>query len=150
MIPTRVWRNGKALARTLRRLHERRRKTRKDNAKSRGPRGSLTPAQRAEVLKKTGGRCHICGAKIPRRSRWAADHILPYANGGKHEVSNYLPAHGACNKYRRAYEAEEFEWILKLGVWFRTQIAKENPLALELADRFVRHEERRLDRRLSE
>lgn len=64
-------------------------------------------------------------------------------------MSNYLPAHGECNKLRKAYEPEEFEWILKLGVWFRTQIAKEAPLAMELAERFVRHEERRLKRRVT-
>ena len=100
-----------------------------------------------EVYNKTGGRCHICGGEIDVRSRWAADHILAYAHGGEHEVSNYLPAHGPCNKYRRAYADEEFQWILKLGVWFKTQIITEVPLAIELAERFVSHESHRHQRR---
>ena len=143
MDTSRVFKTAKALARRLRRLHDLRRERGEGHRATRGPRATLTPSQRKEVYNKTGGRCHICGGKIGPRSKWAADHILAYAHGGKHDVSNYLPAHGPCNKYRRAYGAEEFHWILKLGVWFRTQIAREVPLAMELAERFVGHERRR-------
>jgi hypothetical protein len=137
------------LAGRLRRLHARRRSSRDTNLDIREPRRALSVTQRREILEKTGGRCHICGGKITRGSRWAADHILQYAHGGVHDVSNYLPAHGYCNKYRRAYHPEEFQWILKLGIWFRTQIAKEVPLAMELAEQFVKHEGRRDQRRRS-
>ena len=101
------------------------------------------------MLRKTGGRCHICGGRIRRGSQWSADHILAHAHGGKHDVSNYLPAHGSCNSYRRALGAEEFQWVLKLGVWLRSQIAGKRPDAMALAERFVSHEKRRDKRRVA-
>jgi hypothetical protein len=40
-----------------------------------------------------------------------------------------LPAHSTCNNYRWDYLPEEFQYILKLGVWASTQmIAPESPL----------------------
>jgi 5-methylcytosine-specific restriction endonuclease McrA len=80
----------------------------------------LRAAERATVLRKTGGKCHICGGDI--RGSWHADHVLAHSAGGKHATDNYLPAHGTCNNYRWDYLAEEFELILKLGVWARTQV----------------------------
>jgi hypothetical protein len=144
----RVYPSAQAFSARLRQLQQRRKISRGTKVNTRGPRRALTPAQRAEVLAKTGGRCHICGGRIKRGSRWAADHILAYAQGGPHDVSNYLPAHGPCNGYRRHFGAEEFQWILKLGVWFRTQIARRHPRAMEFADYYVRHEQRRDRRRV--
>jgi hypothetical protein len=78
---------------------------------------------------------------------WDADHVFAHAQGGVHSVDNYLPAHSICNNYRWYYGAQEFQWILKLGVWLRTNIERENNLALELAERFVRYEANRESRR---
>jgi hypothetical protein len=128
-----------AFARLLRRLRRKRRDARVHNLKTRGPRRALTALQRSEVLTKTAGRCHICGGRIRRSERWEADHILAYAHGGQHSVDNYLPAHAECNSYRRHFTAEEFAWVLKLGVWFRHKIEKDDPVAIQLAERFAKH-----------
>jgi hypothetical protein len=53
--------------------------------------------------------------------------------GGAHSVDNFLPAHALCNNYRWDYSAEEFQYILKLGVWIRTQIEQETQLGRHAA-----------------
>ena len=40
-------------------------------------RGHLTQSDRDEILRKTGGRCHICGGKI--KGNWQADHVLAHS-----------------------------------------------------------------------
>jgi hypothetical protein len=69
------------------------------------------------------------------------------STGGKHAVENYLAAHSICNNYRWHYDAEEFQWILKLGVWLRTQIEEGKPIGLEAGQKFCEHERRRAGRR---
>src|SRR6516225_1203695 len=103
-------------------------------------RAKLTRAEREEVLEKTGGRCHICGGTIDHETAWQADHILACSTGGKHSVDNYLPAHSICNNYRWNYGAEEFQWILKLGVWMRTQIEEEKLIGREAGQKFCEYE----------
>jgi len=44
--------------------------------------------------------------------------------GGENRADNYLTAHSVCNNYRWFYGPEEFQWILKLGVFMKTQIDK--------------------------
>ena len=107
---------------------------------------SLTEQEYSEILRKTGNRCHICGGKIKRNEKWQADHILAHAHGGKHSLDNYLPAHSICNNYRWHYGAEEFQWILKLGVWARTQIEERTSLGTALAEKFIKHERVRISR----
>ncbi len=130
-------------ANRLKKLHELRVKEKVVNP---AKRQSLTPEERDLILKKTGKRCHICGGKIKRNENWQADHILAHAHGGKHSFENYLPAHSICNNYRWHYEAEEFQWILKLGVWARTLIEKQSELGITLADKFIKHELTRISR----
>jgi len=103
-------------------------------------RRSLTREQRELVLLKTQGRCHICGGEILGNEAWEADHVFAHAQGGTHSAGNFLPAHQLCNNYRWYYGSEEFQWILKLGVWMRTQVEKENVEAIKLAERFVKSE----------
>jgi hypothetical protein len=38
------------------------------------------------------------------------------------------------------YDAEEFQWILKLGVWLRTQIEERKPIGLEAGQKFCEYE----------
>jgi hypothetical protein len=64
-----------------------------------------------------------------------------------HVVDNYLPAHALCNNYRWDYTAEEFQEILKLGVWIRLQIEHKTPLGLAAAVRYLAHDTRRTARR---
>lgn len=105
---------------------------------------SLAASERAEVLGKTGGKCHICGGEIT--GAWEADHVRAHSAGGRHAADNYLPAHRACNNYRWDYLPEEFLLILKLGVWVRTQIENGTPLGAEIDKRFSAHDAAR-DRR---
>lgn len=127
------------------------RRARKENKEAnRRPRSQrLRPPERATVLSKTGGRCHICGGPIVG-NRWNADHVLPHSAGGSHSVDNYLPAHGTCNNYRWDYLAAEFEVIMKLGVWARTQVEKRTNVGRLIEERFSGHEAKRVNRRKSD
>ena len=69
------------------------------------------------------------------------------STGGKHAVENYLAAHSICNNYRWHYDAEDFQWILKLGVWLRTQIEEGKPIGPEAGQKFCEYERRRAGRR---
>lgn len=105
----------------------------------------LARSEREQIFQKTGGRCHICGGVI--EGAWEADHVFSHSLGGRHEAANYLPAHPICNNYRWFYGTEEFQWILKLGVWLRTQIEKETILGRLAAKAFCAHERSRARRR---
>jgi 5-methylcytosine-specific restriction endonuclease McrA len=101
-------------------------------------------ASRLEILSKTDGLCHICGGEID--GAWHADHVHPHSRGGKHDIANYLPAHQICNSSRKGFDPEEIQWILKLGVWLKTQIENETNVGLQAAEKFCIHERRRADR----
>jgi len=123
------------------------RKRQKEKIHSKGSkRRHLSPQARDKILAKTGTQCHICGGTIDSRD-WEADHVLAHASGGEHALDNFLPAHQLCNSYRWFYGAEEFQWIIKLGVWLRTKIEKQDRQALEIAERFIRKENGRVTRR---
>lgn len=108
-------------------------------------RSRLNKSDREAILAKTGGRCHVCGGDC--QDSWQADHVLAHSGGGEHSLDNYLPAHRLCNNYRWNYRPEEFQYILKLGVWARTQIARETSVGAEMAARFVKYEAARRSRR---
>jgi hypothetical protein len=145
MEATSLFKDARQLASHLRELRKDRR-TRKLQMRAEGRRRqSLGSKGRRAVPSKTAGRCHICGGAID--GDWVADNVLAHAQGGAHSVDNYLPAHALCNNYRWFYGTEEFQWILKLGVWLRTRIENEDHRTLELVEEFVRHEARRHYRR---
>ena len=98
------------------------------------------------MFRKTGGRCHLCGGTIVE-SNWQADHVLAHSTGGIHVVDNYLPAHSLCNKYRWHYEAEELQWVLKLGVWIRHEIERGTAIGKAAGKQFCVYERRRDQRR---
>ncbi len=102
--------------------------------------------QRADILKITGGKCHICGGKISKNESWQADHVLAHAQGGDNSSTNFLPAHSICNHYRWYYGHKEFQLILKLGVWLRTKMEKPKPDTYELIEEFVKKELKRESR----
>jgi len=106
----------------------------------------LSGSERDVIFKKTAGRCHICGGLI--EGAWEADHVFSHSLGGGHEVDNYLPAHPICNNYRWFYGTEEFQWILKLGVWLRTQIEKETVVGRLAAKAFCAYDRARAGRRV--
>jgi hypothetical protein len=98
------------------------------------------------VLAKTAGRCHLCGGEI--LDQWTADHVLAHAGGGQHLVDNYLPAHELCNGYRWAYSAEEFQWILKIGVWARRQMETNSEFGEAMLRDFFEYDRKRHARRI--
>jgi len=53
---------------------------------------------------------------------FVVDHIVPVASGGQDSLNNLLAAHGLCNGCRWFYSPEEFQWILRMGVWARKQM----------------------------
>ena len=108
-------------------------------------RRQLTQGERAAVLARTAARCHICGGRID--DHWQADHVLAFSRGGGHAAENYLPAHALCNAYRWDYSPEEFQWVLKIGVWARRQMEKQSPLGLAMLSTFFDYEVRRQKRR---
>jgi hypothetical protein len=108
-------------------------------------REALSAADRAAVLAKTGGRCHLCGGRVLKR--WTADHVLAHARGGPHAVDNYLPAHSLCNGYKWSYGAEEFQWVLKIGVWARRQMEAGSALGEGMLRGFFEYDRRRAGRR---
>jgi 5-methylcytosine-specific restriction endonuclease McrA len=134
-------------ANRLKLLREQRRNGKISDSTNR--RQSLAKSQRDNILSKAGGRCHICGGKIKKNENWQADHVLAYAHGGEHSIENYLAAHAICNNYRWHYGSEEFQWIMKLGVWLRTLIEKRDNLAMSLAERFIKYERHRITRHKS-
>jgi 5-methylcytosine-specific restriction endonuclease McrA len=129
----------------LRQLRLNRRERKEATRLSRTARQRLSASERAHVLAKTGGRCHICGGSIS--GAWHADHVFPHSGGGRHAADNYLPAHALCNNYRWDYAADEFQQILKLGVWLRTQIERKTLLGLLAAKSFLAYETVREGRR---
>jgi 5-methylcytosine-specific restriction endonuclease McrA len=106
---------------------------------------ALSALERRRVLGKTAGRCHICGG--PVADDWQADHILAHSAGGAHAADNYLPAHGICNNYRWDYLPEEFQEILRLGVWLRTKIQNQTEVGMQAASQYVRDDQNRVRRR---
>lgn len=129
----------------LKSLSHRRGSSKKKSKSHKGRRKRLTSAERETILKKTDRRCHVCGGIID--GYWEADHVLAHSGGGGHSVDNYLSSHRMCNNYRWDYVPEEFQEILRLGVWLRTQIAKQSNLGKSVGEAFIKHEKRRISRR---
>ena len=136
---------AKRLSNYLFRLREKRRSQVAANRKDRARRSGLTKNQRERILRKTNSRCHICGGKI--KGKWQADHVLSYSSGGEHAEDNYLPAHSTCNNYRWHYSPEEFQEIMKLGIWIKTQIINQTSVGTQAADKYVKYEQNRIKRR---
>lgn len=129
------------LVKRLKFLHEERKQLPSPSRRLR-----LKPAERATILEKTAGRCHLCGGQISDR-KFAADHVLAHAAGGIHAIDNYLPAHGLCNGCRWFYSAEEFQWILKFGVWARKQVEDETKVGRTIAEQFLKYQAKTKSRR---
>ncbi len=113
---------------------------------NRSKRIRLSKEQRKRIFDKTDGRCHVCGGAIDI-NEFEADHVKNHTSGGLCNEENFLPSCGACNNYRWHYSPEELQWILKIGIWAKTQIAKETDIGKDLTDKFLKHESNREKRR---
>ena len=132
----------KLLHRKIAKLHEKRRKSKKDDV----PTKRLSQTQRLNIHSKTHGRCHFCGIKV-RIENFEADHIVSHIRGGEHSVDNYLPSCFTCNNYRWHYLPRELQIILKLGVWMRTEIEHQSLIGRDVAARFSKREKSRVKRK---
>jgi hypothetical protein len=111
------------------------------------PRRALSPEERTTILRKTGGRCHICGGTIDPECYWEADHVLRHCVGGGGELENYLATHGLCNTYRWDHLPKEVQWILKIGVWARKQMESDSDLGKLILNGFFKYETGRESRK---
>jgi hypothetical protein len=110
-----------------------------ENRESGNNRKALGSSARTVVFKKTAGRCHICGGRV-KGTKWDADHVYAHSAGGKHSIDNYLPAHRLCNTYSWDLSAEEFQWVLKIGVWARKHMEQDSAFAKDIRQRYHKHE----------
>lgn len=136
--------NAEEFAKALKQLRQQREIAKSERKNAGEKRQQLSESERKIVFAKTAGRCHVCGGELGEQ--WQADHILAHSAGGTHAADNYLPAHTTCNNYRWDYLPEEFQLILKLGVWARTQVEKETSTGKVLAEGFLSKERQRLSR----
>ena len=143
-----VFVDAAAFGSELRALRQRRLAGKLEQKRAGSKRRALSESARRDILAKTEGRCHICGGPI-EGNQWQADHVHAHSGGGANDVANYLPAHAVCNNYRWDYASEEFQWILKLGVWLRTEIERGTRVGKNAAELFVEYEKRRVARRKS-
>jgi hypothetical protein len=124
--------------RNLRRLRVQRNDAQKQAHKV--SRKALSAEERAAILSKTGGRCHICGGEIDPTSYWEADHVLRHGVGGGNKRDNYLAAHGLCNTYRWDHLPEEVQWVLKIGVWARKRMETDSEFGRKMTSLFFENE----------
>ena len=127
------------LAKELKRLHLKRRKSKRKIIRG----TPLKKSDRNEVLKKTDSKCHMCGQKLTI-SDFQADHVRAHVQGGKSNLDNFLPSCSTCNNYRWHYISAEIQWILKIGVWAKTQIENQTIAGLSIANGFIKYEARRV------
>jgi 5-methylcytosine-specific restriction endonuclease McrA len=137
--------NPDEFADLLRSLHSARNQRQEAFKATKRTRQMLLAAERRQILAKTAGRCHICGGAI--EGAWQADHVLAHSGGGGHIADNYLPAHALCNNYRWDYSSEEFQYILKLGVWIRTQLERKSAIGRAVAAAYLAYDTARARRR---
>lgn len=57
-------------------------------------------------LKKQGGKCYWCGARILKDA--TADHLIPLSRGGEDHYENVVAAHKWCNNHKADRTPEEF------------------------------------------
>ena len=55
---------------------------------------------RADVIKRDGRVCWLCGQPIALDDSLDFDHIVPVSRGGKTQLDNLRPSHGRCNRRR--------------------------------------------------
>lgn len=78
--------------------------------------------KRADVIKRDGGVCQICGKMCdPNDRRWGTfgpdsptvDHIIPLARGGAHTWNNVQCVCAICNSYKRDLVGEDVgQWVV--------------------------------------
>lgn len=73
-----------------------------------GERPTFKPEDWTDILNRHGNRCAYCNTK---KQKMTMDHVLPLSRGGRHCVSNVVPACGQCNKVKA--DMTVMEWKRK-------------------------------------
>ena len=71
----------------------------------------ISTRDRAKILDRDSGVCHMCGLKIDAGQAWEASHRIPLACGGADDMSNLSPAHKRCHRAHTA--TVDAPWIAK-------------------------------------
>jgi len=71
----------------------------------------------ALVLRTKGRTCHLCG----QAGATVADHVIPWAHGGRNTLANLEPAHYSCNSVRQ--DAHLSAWFVRHPVRTRPALA---------------------------
>lgn len=106
----------------------------------------INAQQRHKILQETANRCHICGGAITDTDYFEVDHVYPAAAGGSNKTDNLLPAHGLCNTVKSNRQGEEFQWVLKIGVWAKKHMQGESQLGEQMLKLFYEQELKRVKR----
>lgn len=60
----------------------------------------LTRKGRSDLLKESGGICHICKQPIANGARWEVSHVIALGLSGTDDASNRAPSHYECHRTR--------------------------------------------------
>lgn len=73
------------------------------------------------IYARSGGRCQICGCKLPFE-KMSIDHIIPLAKGGDDLMDNLQCACKVCNVIKQDFLPGDFyEKIVEI-YWYQTKI----------------------------
>lgn len=123
--------NKEYLSAEFRRLREVRSEKKKVKAKAK----NLKKAEKMEVFEKTNCTCHLCGNKL-NGEKFSIS--FPFVSNGL--VADSLPACRSCKRLYGNYLPSEIKWIMKLGMWARTQIEYETEIGQDIAIELVETE----------
>lgn len=87
------------------------------------------------IFDKTNGLCHICGNALSPE-KYSITYSLLF-----NEQDQPLPACKSCKTFHDNYLSDEIKWIIKLGLWAKTQIEYETEIGQLLAEEFIDYEQ---------
>lgn len=71
---------------------------------------NVTVAQWMKILRDFGHRCAYCN----KAGKMTIDHVMPLSRGGRHSISNLVPACKACNKNKANLTVSEWRLTPRL------------------------------------
>ena len=97
----------------------------------------LFMSDKISILEKAGYKCHVCGGPVTL-SNFHANHVAPHSSSANSRIDNFLPSCNVCNRARWFFDPEEIQWILKLGIFVKTEIEKKSVLGKEIAEKYIK------------